>query len=593
MIKRISIAFLILVMMYFTAQAQFGVSFYTMGNATFQSMSYNPAYIPKGRIFIGLPLLSGVGGAFNSPVSYNQLVQRNESGILQYNVENAVNQTTANSMIGAYGEAELFHFMLRTKRKGVFSVFGKVNSHTDITTPREAMEWFWFGNATLAGLEIDFDRVGITSNTWYEIGVGYANSLLDGKLTYGGRLKYYQGLMNISTPANFGLKTVTEGENFQLNADLTNGVLRSAGVDILRGREGDRGSYLLTNGNRGAGLDFGFDYRINEWYSFSLAVRDFGFINWSEGVRNRVINGDTTFRYVGVELDGMRNLRDSINAGFFDNFGLTENQDAYTTLMPTQTMGSFTWHSPYFNIDMVTSGGMRIIQGQPKMMYGLGLRKHWSPKLIGAVSATRLPQQFVNMGASLSFTAGVAQIYAAVDRTVGFSAPDMKWATAKIGMNLVFGSGKKAQEEEFTEYIYKKVGPIRGGDAKQGAITTRSFLGRQVDPKKTEDIYTIIAKQEKSKARTATPDLDRVGQKRGSPASASGSQQRLFGRKKPKVQTATGREKKGFFEWLFGGNKKKRNAPSASGRPDWGKRKGNKNQRSSKPKFKKYKRKNG
>lgn len=592
MIKRGTIAIAISLLLSFAAAAQFGVSFYTMGNATFQSMSYNPAYIPKGRIFIGLPILSGVGGAFNSPVSYNQLVQQNESGILQYNIENAVNQTTANSMVGAYAEAELFHFMLRTKRKGVFSIFGKVSSHTDITTPREVMEWFWFGNATLAGLEIDFDRLGTTSNSWYEIGVGYANSLLDGKLTYGGRLKYYQGIMNVSTPASFSLTTVTEGENFQLNADLSNGVLRSSGVEVLRGREGDLGSYLLSNGNRGAGLDFGFDYRINEWYSFSLAITDFGFINWSDGVLNRVVNADTTFRYVGVELDGMRNLRDSVNQAFFDNFGLTENRDSYTTLMPSSTMGSFTWHSPYFNIDMVTSAGMRIIQAQPKMMYGVGLRKHWSPKLIAAISATSLPQQFVNVGASLSFTAGVAQFYAAVDRTASFSAPDMKWATAKVGMNLVFGSGKKAQKDEASEYIYKKVA-VTGGDAKQGGITTRSFLGRRVDPKKTENIYTIISKQEKSKARTVTPDLDRVGQKRGSPASATGSQQRLFGNKRPKVQSATGREKQGFFQRLFGGNKKKRNAPSASGRPDWGKRKGNKNQRSSKPKFKKYKRKGG
>ncbi|MEO1253564.1 MAG: DUF5723 family protein, partial [Bacteroidota bacterium] len=56
--------------------AQTSVSFQHLGNATFQNNLVNPSLIPEGKIFIGLPVLSGVHVNVNNKTSYNETFTR-------------------------------------------------------------------------------------------------------------------------------------------------------------------------------------------------------------------------------------------------------------------------------------------------------------------------------------------------------------------------------------------------------------------------------------------------------------------------------------------------------------------------------------
>lgn len=593
MIRKLLIATLAFSLFQHSASSQHGVSFYTMGNATFQHTSYNPALLPQGKFFFGLP---GINALVSSPVSFNELVGLNEQGQRQYNIDKVVDESTVNSFLGAHLNVHLFHIGFRTKNAGAFTLFANARSESDITLPQEAVQWFWKGNGTQVGRPVDFSRLGISSNTFYEVGIGYANQLLDGRLTYGGRLKYYQGILNMSTPASFSAKILTEAQNFQLNAEIENGIIRTAGLETVRGEGGDLATFALSNGNRGAGLDFGFDYRISNWYSVQLAVSDLGFINWQDDIRNHLIQSDTALRYTGVQLKGLVDLKDAVNDTLVEKFERSEFTESYLSPMVARVMGSFTWFTPYFGMDVVSTIGTRIVQAQPKMIYGVGVRKRFGPKLILSATANKLPQQFFNVGAAVSATAGVLQFYAAADRVIGFSAPNMRWAEFRVGLNIVIGSGRKKTDDPGpSNYDNVYTGFPVGKISEQKGVTTGSFMGKRVDAKRTEGIYTIIPKQEKNPAGTITPELEREGKRRGRPASASGRDQRLFDKSRPQAQSATGKSQLGFFEKIFG-EKKKRPA-SVSGQQNrkgfferlfGGKKK--QSVTSPKPKFKKKKR---
>ena len=44
-----------LLLLTFSSFAQYGTSFYHLGNATMQSTEYNPAYFPEGKFLLKLP----------------------------------------------------------------------------------------------------------------------------------------------------------------------------------------------------------------------------------------------------------------------------------------------------------------------------------------------------------------------------------------------------------------------------------------------------------------------------------------------------------------------------------------------------------
>ena len=552
--------------------AQHGISFYHLRDATFQNTSYNPAYFPKGKFFLGLPGISGVNFFFSSPISYNDIITPNESGGRDINITNAVSELVPRNMVSLHLRTSLLHVGFRNKKGAAFSFFANARTETDVVFPKQVMEWAWQGNATILGDEVNIGALGVTSNTFYEVGLGYANSANDGKFKYGARLKMYQGLVNVSTPSFFKGNFVTEPENFQLNAELQKGTLRTAGLEVVNGNQGDLASYLISNPNKGVGVDLGFDYRISKYYGFSFSVSDLGFISWSDAVQNYQVN-DTTFRYVGVELKGARDVTEAVQDSLLDKFDFTENTDKYISMMPSNILASWIWYSPYAGIDVTTTIGTRLVQAQPKMIYGIGLRKDFGPKLVLSASANRLPQQFINIGAALSATAGIFQFYLASDRTINYSVPSMQWAEFRVGMNIVVGSGRKRQQDSGpSQYNYGRVQDLTGRITEQKGVKTNRFMGQPVKTRKQEGIYTIIPRQKRSEAQTITPDIDWTGERKARPESATGDIRRfwrkLWGNKKPKVYSNSGRGNRQF------GSKKK--VRSATGKVKHGKRKRNK-----------------
>ncbi|MDH5608846.1 MAG: DUF5723 family protein, partial [Cyclobacteriaceae bacterium] len=225
--KSITIFLLFFSTLTFT-RAQHGIAFYHLRNGTFQNTSYNPAYFPHGRVFIGLPVISGVNVYFNNHFSYRDIIYKDETGVNQMDIQNALNKLTINNLVSTNVNVNLFHFGYRFYKGSAFSVFANERMEVDVTYPKSLLEWFWNGNGTFIGQTVDAKNLGMSANYFREYGIGYASPVPEEGLTYGFRLKYYQGMANASTPASLNARLLTENENFQFNMQTHNTILRTS-----------------------------------------------------------------------------------------------------------------------------------------------------------------------------------------------------------------------------------------------------------------------------------------------------------------------------------------------------------------------------
>ena len=469
----------------FTALAQEGTSFYHLGSATIQSTAFNASYFPKGDFFVGLPVLSGISLYANNRFSYDDVVIKN-GDINEINLDKLVSSIGAANSFSLHGTISLAHIGFRAPSGLGVSLFANERLAANFIYPKEIAEILFKGNGDMVGRKIDIGKLGASINYYREYGLGLAYDF-DGRLTVGARLKYLQGFVNLSTPHNFNATLKTNNENYQFEADWQNFQFRTAGISQFSDEainEEDLASYFISNGNSGFALDLGFEYKLNKDYAFSFAVNDMGYIGWKEHIETVGLS-DSTFVYAGVELQG-GDIIDSISS-VSNKFKVDTTYEQYTSFLPANIIGSIVY-TPVNGTDVITTLNAKIIQGQINPGFGLGIRQTVSSNVIVSASVTKLPQQFFNVGLGFAAKLGPVQLYMATDKILGYSAPSIKWAQVRLGMNLVFGGAESDSKSG-------KSGTSTQGSYGNGkGVKTYSFHGQKIEAKKYEDIYTIVPK---------------------------------------------------------------------------------------------------
>ncbi|MEM7296758.1 MAG: DUF5723 family protein [Bacteroidota bacterium] len=472
-----------------SAFSQKSASFSHLGNTTFQNTYLNPALIPDGRIFIGIPVLSGVHFHLNNKVSYNEIFTP-EATQTTLDISKIVSNLQGQNLFSAHLNVNLFHVGVRTKSGALVSFTGRERIEADFLYSKEIVDYLWNGNEKYVNEDINVDNIGVKASHFREFGIGFAAPVNE-QLSVGLRGKFLIGFADISTPSNFNATLFSSGEAFQLDAQWENASLRTSGLDIYAGNSVDGqtiglGSHLVMNGNTGVALDIGATYRLNRYYTITGSLLDVGFISWKENIVNYALN-DTTFNYDGITLDEISDVRQTVEDSLLNNFETTENNDPYRAWLPLKGYGSWIYHYSK-NTDIHVSAGMRLIQRQLKMMYGVGVTHRFGKIFTASVAATKLPQQFFNAGASFAVKGGPVQLYMAADQVINFSVPDAKAFDFRFGINYVIGAKKQSTESSFGTRP-----PIQGAKG----VDTNVFLGRKVKTKKREGIYSIIKRQKR------------------------------------------------------------------------------------------------
>ncbi len=477
------------------ASAQNSLSFYHLGNSTFQNSHLNPAWVSnEHKWLIGLPVMSGVHVHFNNKLSYNELFTK-EGDQVTVDITKALGNLQNQNLTSVQSTISLLHLAYKLPKGSVVSLFANERIEVDFLYPKMLVDFVWNGSTKYTNEPVKIGQLGLRANHFREIGVGYAYQAQE-NINIGIRAKYLVGFLNMSTPGNVKADLTTNGEIFQLEGELKNGQLRSSGLDIYDGTVGDLGSHLVMNGNTGLALDFGFNYNLSKYYSFSGSLLDVGFINWKENISNDIIT-DTTFSYSGVDLDGIGNVRDVIVDSLLRNFETRESSESYRTWLPLKAYGSWIYHYTD-NTDLYASVGTRILHGQIKMLYGGGVTHRFGQVFTASLSATKLPQQFFNLGAAFVVNGGPVQLYMAADQVINFSVTDLKAFDFRFGIN--FRIKDKNPDGLPTSKAFK--GAITTGSK---GVSTNAFLGKQVKTKRKEGIYSVIKRQKKRAVSPGDP----------------------------------------------------------------------------------------
>ena len=450
-----------LLLLTFSSFAQYGTSFYHLGNATMQSTDYNPAYFPEGKFFLKLPG-PGMNLYLNNAFSYSDVITKQDNGDLAIN---------ANDLIDGFGESfhmtgditsNLFHigyqFGPRNQPDSTglgISLFANIRGNFNLALPGSGADLLWQGNGAFIGDKQTLD-LGFNTSLYLERGLGLAYTLPKSNLKLGLRLKLLNGYVNYSTPSDTEATFLTKGpeDSYALEASYQSMMIRTSGLvniaDIEEGSmdyldgfiDSDDYTSLAMPANKGFALDLGAEYKIDSNFTVALAINDLGTINWTENVSTYGIRDSSG---VGLpEFDLLDDdLADILVDTFNNNFDYYKLNEAYKTNLPTRIVASLIYTPWDDKTDIIATLNSRIIQGEFRSGFGIGINRKLSPKFILSTSVTKMPQQGLNMGAAISATAGFIQFYAGVDKMMGYSVYDLDWVQGQAGINLVFGSGPK------------------------------------------------------------------------------------------------------------------------------------------------------
>lgn len=477
--------------------AQTSLSFHHLGNATFQNSLINPAYIPEGKFFIGLPVLSGVHINFNNRFNYNDIINKQES-VNKIDLNTFLNSLQRRNMVSTSLDLSLIHIATTLSNGMHFSMFANERVEVDFLYPKNLLEFVIEGNGSLLGETVKIGKTRVSATSYREYGLGFAAPLSIGG-SVGIHVKYLQGFFNASTSGGFTADIKTDPIDYSLFLDMQNATLQTSGFEIAQGKTGNIGNHMIANNNRGMALDFGFTLPLNKYTTLSGSITDIGYISWKEDIKNYDM-GDTLMRYDGFDLKDPGNIEETLKDSLLNKFEnkLVKTNDPYTTMINPKAFATLSYLTPTGG-EVIGSVGTRYIQGQWKVLLGGGYRQKLGNIFTYSVNVTKLPQQFFNVGAAFAVNGGPAQLYLAADQVINFDATKFQAFDFRVGLNLAFGrnSGEKKQ---------KKQGPDQVKKTKH-KVSNQSFLGGKVKVKGQEDIYTIITKQE----RRDRKEYDRKG----------------------------------------------------------------------------------
>ncbi|MFY0601927.1 MAG: hypothetical protein JXR03_19790 [Cyclobacteriaceae bacterium] len=476
---------------------QTSLSFYHLGNATFQNGSYNPAFVPDGKVFLGLPGLSGIHFHYNNRLSYKELVSKLETGQSKVDLRKGLKNLGINNLLSVQTNISLLHLGFVTDKGMSFSLFANERIEADVLFNKKVMNFLIRGNTTAIDQKIQIGKTRVSATHFREIGIGATYPSPNANIVLGARIKYLQGFLNYSTPENQSAYLTTDDETFELTGDVSDMMLRSSGSNILKDA-GNNVDHFIFNQNRGVALDLGFDWQMNSYNKVSVSVTDLGYISWKEDIENRFV-ADTSFSYSGFDLRNVNDLPQTIKDSLVERFDIEKNQKAYRTLIGPKAFASWALKANDFGGGgtIISSVGTRYVQKQMKFLLGVGYQQKFGKAFTGSVNMTKLPQQFFNVGAALAAKGGPAQFYLAVDQIYNFDVTRFQSFDMRLGVNFIFGRGRsKEQSARHSSTTYntekiKKRGP--------GFNQNQSFMGGRVKVIRQEGIYNIIPKQGRRK----------------------------------------------------------------------------------------------
>jgi hypothetical protein len=444
-----------------------------------QARFHNPAFSPTDSLYIGIPVITGVGFSINNNfVGFSDVIMRGRSDSLitflhpDYDKEKFLSKLRKHNSIDADMIVQLLGFGITLGRGYLFI---DINERLGMTSslPRDLLLIAIRGNEGFAGKYTDLSSLAGGFNYYHEAGIGYSREILPG-IRGGFRAKFLFGVaastlvnrnLGVTIFPDFSHEIVTD---IALNSHGPLAVLRDGGdIDNFEfSRDELVQSIMMKNINPGAGLDLGLTYDISKEIQVSAAVTDIGFIRWRKQVTN--VGIAQSFQITGVNvsdvLRGEQSFSDALGQvldTLQNSVSFTSNTDPFSTFLPMRlNLGGSYRIRPDLSVGLLSHS--RFTGGRIRQSVTLSANYYIQDKLSASLAYTIANNRFDNIGAGIAYRAGVFQFYAASDRIpvvwnritandgdTSFLIPN-NWNTidVRIGMNLVFGKARYSKTGE-------------------------------------------------------------------------------------------------------------------------------------------------
>lgn len=450
-----------------------------------QNHLMNPALRPTNSVYVGLPGLSGINLNINNNfVNFSDVFikgQPHDSIISflhpDYDVDKFLAKIKDRNFFETETSVQLLGVGFSVGADGY--VFLDVNERIDgnLVLPGDLFRLALKGNQEFTGKTIDLSGLRAGIKAYHEFGLGYSRNITD-KLRIGFKGKLLFGIGTASLINNSLGITVNNDYSHTFDANME---VRISGpvivyqdsknnIDSIK-FDGDRfknGTYarqfFTGSTNLGFGLDIGATYELNDRTFLSAAITDLGFITWTNDVT--VIKANNEFKFSGLNMEDYFNgskTIDEIGRNMIDSlknaFASTVSNKQFTTTLPfgISVAGNFSI-TPQISLGLLSY--TRIIEKQAREALTLSANLNLGNVFSTSLSYTASNYRYDNIGAGISFRAGVTQFYLVSDRLPIYwdKIKDSKstvvlpssWNTINLrfGMNLVFGNRVKEKKDK-------------------------------------------------------------------------------------------------------------------------------------------------
>jgi hypothetical protein len=466
--------------------AQTGQTVYYMNLP--QRMDLNPAFTPGNRVYVQLPLISGINlSVGNNFFSLSDILMKspyNDSIITVFHPDADITDflseiRTANN-IEVRTKLQLLGIGFALGQKNFFSIDINTNVNAYGAFPGDFVRLAVEGNEQFVGSSMDFSSLGISANMYSEIGVGFSRAITD-KLRVGVKGKVLLGTASVSTNIKSLGIDVSEDYTHTINADMS--VLSSGPIAVATDLENMIDSvymrdmqlesfseiynYVMEGGNVGLGLDLGAQYDLTDRIKLSASITDIGYIRWKREATNVDIKGEFTFDGFDVSdvISGSMSM-DSVLGNMLDSLqasmNITTTESPFTTYLPNNINigGSFDVTN-FFTVGALST--TRFVGGRVKQALTLSANLNYRNLLTTSVAYTMANSSYSNLGIGLGLRLGIGQFYLITDH-IPTTFNQLTWTESesgelrsvkvpsnwnmfnmRLGFNLVFGNKPRAE----------------------------------------------------------------------------------------------------------------------------------------------------
>lgn len=425
----------------FGAKAQSDLTLYNF-NAIPQSLHVNPAYPQQTKVWVGLPVLSGVHVHYhNSGFALIDLLERGTN--LDSNRNKLIRSLDDNSQLTLNQTYELLGIGFKTG-KGFVTLGGYQSVDFRMDYPGDLLRFVNFGNVsgntTGDSLHTNFNLNTFNMETVVRTNfyVGYQHKFMKDRLILGARVKYIIGQQN-SWVQRMQADIESNNTSFNVNTDI---LVRTSGTaSFIDGADLDDPLSLAMPNNNGIGLDFGGYFKLNDHWNFSASVLDLGSITWRDNNRDYISKGSYSFE--GIEVDysdenpgsGGEYVLDSIKKAF--DFQEVDGQ-AYTKPLMTRFFASANYQfSDKHAVGVLYHG--RKWGDEFFSDYSFNYQGRWSRTFQFIASYSIVNGTYNNLGAGFDLKLGAVQLYVISDNILdAIMYENLQTTNLRFGINFTF-----------------------------------------------------------------------------------------------------------------------------------------------------------